>query len=99
MFRIEDIQQQATVQTISVNGDQVTVEILKEMGKDPLELLVRVEDRIFRIVVERGNENGNPIRLNGKPLNAALEVGEGGVRGKRVKQVEGPILITGQRSG
>ena len=99
MFRIEDIQQQATVQTISVNGDQVTVEILKEMGKDPLELLVRVEDRIFRVVVERGNENGNPIRLNGKPLNAAFEVGEGAGRAKKVQQVEGPIIITAPMSG
>jgi len=99
MFRIEDIQQQATVQTISVNGDQVTVELLKEMGKDPLELLVRVEDRIIRIVVERGNENGIPIRLNGKQFNAAFGAVEGAGRAKKVQQMEGPIIITAPMSG
>ena len=99
MFRIEDIQQQATVQTISVNGDQFRVELLKEMGRDPFELLVRVENRIFRIVVDRGNENGIPIRLNGKQLNAAFGVGEGAGRAKKVQQVEGPIIITAPMSG
>jgi len=99
MFRIEDIQQQATVQTISVNGDQFRVELLKEMGRDPFELLVRVENRIFRIVVDRGNENGIPIRLNGRQLNAALGVGEGAGRAKEVQQVEGPIIITAPMSG
>ena len=99
MFRIEDIQQQATVQTISVNGDQVRVELLKEMGRDPFELLVRVENRIFRIVVDRGNENGIPIRLNGKQLNAAFGLGEGAGRAKKVRQVEGPIIITAPMSG
>ncbi len=98
-FRIEDVQQQATVQTISVNGDQVIVELLKEVGRDPLELLVRVEDRIFRIVIGRGNENGIPIRLNGRQLNAAFGVGEGVGRAKRVQQVEGPVVITAPMSG
>ncbi len=99
MFRIEEIRQQATVQTISVNGDPITVELLKEVGKDPLELLVRVEDRIFRIVVERGNENGIPIRLNGKQLNAAFGVRGGAGRAKKLQQVEGPIIITAPMSG
>src|SRR5260370_14657803 len=99
MFRIEEIRRQATVQTISVNGNQVIVEILKEIGKDPLELLVRVEGRIFRIVVERGDENGNPIKLNGKQFNAAIGVGEGAGRAKKVQQVEGPIIITAPMSG
>jgi biotin carboxyl carrier protein len=99
MFRVEDIHQEATVQTISVNGNQVTVELLKEVGRDPLELLVRVEDKIFRITVERGNENGIPIRLNGKRFSASFGVGEGAGRAKRVQQVEGPIIVTAPMSG
>jgi biotin carboxyl carrier protein len=99
MFRIEDIQQQATVQKISVNGDEVKVEIVKEIGRDPFELLVRVENKIFRIVLERGDENGIPIRLNGKQLNAAFGVGEGKGRAKQVQQAEGPIIITAPMSG
>ncbi len=64
-FRIEEGRQQATVHLVSVNGDAVTVELLRQIGKDPSEFLVRLANGVFRRVVGKDGEHGTRVMQKG----------------------------------
>ena len=98
-FRVEEVARRGGVHIVSVNGNQVAIDVLKEVAADPFELILRVGGKIFRVVVQNSNELGNPVELNGKPLQANLGLVEGLGQVKRKEEVAGPIIITAPMSG
>ena len=98
-FKVETLGQEGTVHTVSVDGKPITIRVLKEIGNDPLDLLLGVENKILRLVVENANEDLVPIRLNGRQLTARLEIVERLDSASKKGQDEGPIIITAPMSG
>ncbi len=100
-FAVEESRIEASKRTILVDGKQIQVEILKELGRNPLELLVRVDGRILHITVAH-NDQGEffPVRLNGKPLKAALGISEEyHISRDRSRAQEGPVIVTAPMAG
>jgi biotin carboxyl carrier protein len=97
---VDELSREGTVQTVAVNGKRVSVDVLKEIRRDPLELLVKAENRILRVVIGDRGENGVfPVKLNGKLLRASFELFEGASSVQRQEQAKGPIIITAPMSG
>ena len=98
-FRVEELEHRGAMHVVSVNGNQVAIDVLKELATEPPELILRVGGKVFRVVVENGNELGIPVKLNGKSLNASFGLAGGLAQVKRKEQVEGPVMITAPMSG
>ncbi len=98
-FRIDEVRQQAAVHLVSINSDEVTVEVLTQIGRDPFELLVAVENRVFRLVVQRDRENGTPIMLNGRRFHTSFAGTEDSGSARKVQDAEGSFIITAPMSG
>jgi len=99
-FLVEELEQEGETQTVSINGKRVSVNILRELGRDPFELLVRTEAKILRIIVDDRDENDNfPVMVNGIQLRASFGPLEGTRSVPRQKEAEGPIVITAPMSG
>lgn len=100
-FRVEELGGENFKRTVLVDGKQVQVEILKELGRNPLELLVKAETRVFHVTVEQ--KNGReifPVRLNGKPLQASLVLFEELQPARKMRRAqEGPIIVTAPMAG
>ncbi len=96
-FVIEELGQEGTV---TVNGHLVSVNVLKELGRNPLDLLVRTEGRVLRITTEEKDENDVfSIRLNGRPFKATLGLFEDLRPARNKEQIQGPIVVTAPMAG
>lgn len=99
-FLVEELSREGTAQIVSVDGKQVSVDVLKELGRNPLELLVRAGSSILRIAVEDRDENGVfKVKLNGKPFKASFGFFEGPSPVQKREQASGPTIITAPMSG
>ena len=99
-FLVEELRQDEMVHTVSVDGKRVSVSVLQELGRDPLELLVRVEGRILRIEIEDRDENDTfSLRLNGRPFRARFGSPLGPRPTRSVDQAKGPMVITAPMAG
>jgi len=96
---VEEISEDGAIHTVRVDGKLVTVEVLKEIARDPLELLVRFENRIVRLAVQNSDESSIRVRLNERQFTASLELFEGLARASKREADEGPIVITAPMSG
>lgn len=100
-FTVEESSVETSKRTVLVDGKQVQVELLKELGRNPLEVLVRVEGRVLHLTVDhKDEEQFFPVKLNGKPLKAAL--GPSDVfqvaRDTTLAQ-DGPVIVTAPMAG
>jgi len=100
-FHVEEVEAEGPIHTILVDENQVQVETLKELGRSPLDLLLRVQSRTFHITVEQKDQGELfSVRLNGKPLQAKLDmVDDLLVKLKRVIVQEGPMIVTAPMTG
>ncbi len=85
---------------MTVNGHRVSVSVLRELGRNPLDLLVRTEGRVLRITAEEKDENEVfSVRLNGRPFKATLGLFEDMRPAHSKEQVQGPIVVAAPMAG
>jgi biotin carboxyl carrier protein len=100
-FQIEESSGRSGERRILVDGKSVKVEVLRELGRNPLDLLVKAGTRTLRVSVEStDNPDSFLVRLNGRLMPTRLAVIEesSGARERRNVQ-EGPVLLTAPMAG
>ncbi len=99
-IRIEDSDDQGAVRTVVVDGRSVQVELVQELSQDPMNLLLRVGDRALRVDMPTLEQDSSIVRLNGRPLEVALEPSEAKVSDReRSIAREGPMIVNAPMSG
>jgi len=100
-FQIEESSGRSGERRILVDGKSVKVEVLRELGRNPLDLLVRAGTRTLRVSVDSTeNPDSFLVRLNGRltPTRLAVIEESSGAREIRNAQ-EGPVLLTAPMAG
>ncbi|SRR5712692_1766290 len=96
-FEVKELGAQGTGERVDVDGSEFKVEIVRKMGEDSHEMILKVGGRIFRAEIEHGNL-GFIVRLNNQHISASLEIPESSLdRGEA--EFEGPALITSPMAG
>ena len=101
VFRVEESQERGSGRMVVVDGRPFRVEVLRELGKSPMDLLVRAGARVLRITVEnRELEDWYSVRLNGKLFRTRLELFEN-VRPADLlfPSLTGPIVVSAPMAG
>lgn len=100
-FQVARSERDSSGRTLIVNGELVQVEILRELGKRPLHLILRSNGRILHILLGEKDERGLfPITVNGRTLHAELELVEVAHAGRaRVPVQEGPVVVRAPMAG
>ncbi len=85
---------------IIVNGKPIQVELVQELSRDPVHLLLRIGNRTLSVAVAELKEDEAVIRLNGRPLEVRLEYSPTtlGDREKTSART-GPVVVNAPMSG
>ena len=99
-FLVEESSGEGGGRRILVDGKRVKVRILRELGREPLDLLVRAGTRTLRVSVESTESlDSFLVRLNGKLVPTRLAVIEEPSEAPRKDAQEGLVLLTAPMAG
>ena len=100
-FEVVELQVEGSRRTVRVDGSRVQLELERELSRSPLELLVRADRRVCRVMVEEDDGAGVfPVRLNGKPLRASLVLFEESLFARVLERAEErPAVVTAPMAG
>jgi biotin carboxyl carrier protein len=100
-FKIEESDGTPHTRIVLVNGRTIKVEVLNDLGRAPVDLLLRAGDRTLHITVGSRDDNDRySVDLNGRPVSASLELFDD-LRLSRGHgpAVKGPVLVTAPMAG
>jgi len=99
-FRLGIISGDGSLWKVPVDGEEVKVEVLREVSARPIVLLVRTAGRVVRVsVVKHEGREAYTVELNGRPILARIEEESQLVYKGESGKVEGPILINSPMAG
>ena len=97
---MEELERDGLRRIVLADGNRVPVEILKELGRNPLELLLRAGERVLRVTVgQRDEGEAFPVRLNGRLFHARLTLYEEVRPAQEKEQAKGPVVVTAPMAG
>jgi biotin carboxyl carrier protein len=96
-----DSQSTGSVHKIRVEGEDVSVRVLKEPTFDRPELIASVDERVLTTkAIEKIDEHNYLVKLNGRTLKVTLDRGLSEARRQQAKELtRGPVLVTAPMSG
>ncbi len=100
-FRVEEVGNEIPPSIFKVSGKSVRAEIIREISRAPLTLLVRSDKRVLNITVRSKGDGQFHVLLNGRPFDASLETVGASVRtSSRTVSVEaGPVVVSSPMAG
>ena len=66
---------------------------------DPLQQIVKVGERVYRVVVERSIEDRTKVSLNGRKIDAHWGIEEAASHTRKPQGIVGPAIVTAPMSG
>ncbi len=99
-FRVEEVGNEIPPSIFKVSGKSVRAEIIREISRAPLTLLVRSDKRVLNITVRSKGDGQFHVLLNGRPFDASLEtVGTSARTGRTVSTEVGPVVVSSPMAG
>lgn len=100
-FLVQESRGEGGGRSILVDGKSVKVEVVRELGRNPLDLLVRAGLRTLRVSVEStATPDAFLVRLNGRLMPTRLAViEEPSATLERKDAQEGPVVLTAPMAG
>ena len=97
---VDEAQVEGSVHDLLVDGQQVRVELVEELSRDPTTLILRIAERMVQITVLDSLESGSVVRVNGRPYEALIEQGGDSRTSGRERQGQaGPVVVMAPMAG
>jgi len=98
-FRVGDLDGQSPVWTVMVDGESVSVEVLKEIDSQPRVLFVRVGSKVVRVSAQATSDPDTYlVELDGRPARAKLE-SEASMSYEAGNGTVGPVTVNSPMAG
>jgi biotin carboxyl carrier protein len=99
-INVDEARVEGSVHDLLVDGRRVRVELVEELSRDPMILLLRIGERMIQITVLDSLEGRRNVRVNGRPFEVRIEQGaDSKPFGRERHGLAGPVLVIAPMAG
>ncbi len=99
-INVDETRTEGSVHNLVVDGQEVRVELVEELSRDPTTLLLRAGERMIQITVLDSLEGRTIVRVNGRPFEVRIEHGgDSRTFGRERLDQAAPVLVMAPMAG